>query len=303
MSVQTPPVAFSTAEPLCAPAAALRRRPARLALPVLVLLWPLPLFVAAAGRLVDGPAGAPLQIAQAGFPSASELLLQAPSTGDWRAFVALVVVGVATVATIVAAGLVGGAAAHASSVRESLALAARRWPGVAAVLFAQLVCLAMAATVVIAAAWLAGQVRFQLQTVVLLLGFGALGVVAIRASLWPGLVVGGGRRLLGSAASSWVLTRGSATRLVAAACGVAAVAAGLTAVLRWATTAVLTALADAGRIVASPVTIDLAALLWFPLGLLGAVAAWGYAATEFTAALERWSAASADAPRQPEAAG
>lgn len=289
VSVSPSPVAFSTLEPVRAPTAFARQHPMRFAAPVAVLLLPLPLLGAVAWSLATGPAGAPLQVALAGFPAPASLLLEPLDAADWRAFAALLVVGVAMVTTVAAAGLVGGAAARSREPRQSLEMAIRRWPSLALLLFAQILVLAVALASVMTIAWCAGQLRFQLQTVVLLVGCGALSVVAVRLSLWPAFVLDRGLSPFAAIRRSWTRSRGSATRLVAAAFGVLATAALIAVAAQKLTALVLTELADAGAIGLSPLTIDLWSLLPWPIVAITGAAVWGHAAPSLADALERWT--------------
>jgi hypothetical protein len=143
-----------------------------------------------------------------------------------------------------------------------------------------------AAAGVIAVAVLAGRVRFQLTTVVLVLGLGALAVVLVRLSLWPAVAAERGASPTAATAAAWRATRGSVIRLVLAA-GIVVVALAVpTYVVARLIALVLGALSDAEVLGLSPVAIGLWSLLLVPVALLVGTVVWGAGARAVALAVD-----------------
>lgn len=292
------PVVFGLTMPLLAGLSSLRRRPATTLLPVLLLLLPvLPVALAVAGVLRAGADVALTELIAGAPADARGAVIVRPDAYEVRLLVALAALLVVAVALVVAAGLVAGAAtAGAGGARDAVRRAWRAWPGIALVLVALALVTGVLAAGVVAVAVLAGGVRFQLTSVVLLAGLGTLGVVVLRLSLWPAVALLDGAGLRRALGSSWSATRGSVLRLVLAAV-VALLALAAPAGLVWlAVTAGLDALADAEVLDLSPVAIGLWALVATPVAVLAGTVVWGVGARAVLVALRE------DGPAQPPTA-
>lgn len=295
MSASSSPVAFSLVQPLRA-SFGLDGRPRVVLWTMLVLLWPLPFLVAGVGTLVAGAAGAPLQIALAGFPPASQVLVEPPTPDEWQAFGALVALTVTSAAVLLAAGAIATAVGRTEQRPAAmLRRATRCWPAIVAALAVQLFALCAALSVIAVIAALAGTVRFQLQTVVLVLGIGAASIVTVRTSLWPAVAVVDRVSPFAAMRRSWTTSEGSTIRLCAAVLALGC-AVGLPAlVLQWMIGWALAAAADAGALVLSPMAIDLWARTPWVVAGIAAVLLWGAEAPRLAEALARWPREDEDA--------
>ena len=286
------PVAFGLTTPLVVGTRRVARRPVRTLLPVLLLLLPLvPLAIA-----VDGVLGAGASVALteliAGAPSGAEgAVIVRPDAFGVRMLVALAALLVVGVALVAAAGLTAGAAAAgARGAGEAVRRASGAWPGIALATVGGALVAGLAAAVVVAVALLAGMLRFQLTSVVLVVGLGALAVVLLRLSLGPAVALDEDLSLRGALVRAWALTRGATIRLVLAAVVLLVALAVPTGLLWLAVTGVLDALADAETLELSPVAIGLWALVPVAVAVLVGVAAWGVAARAVAGALREHDA-------------
>ncbi|MEV4422202.1 hypothetical protein AB0L40_19835 [Patulibacter sp. NPDC049589] len=274
------PVAFGLTTPLIAGLGRLRRRPLVALLPTLVLLLPLlPVLVAIRGVLRAGADVALTELIAGAPKGAAGAVIVRPDAFGIRLLVALAGLLAIAVALVVVAGLVGGAAtAGATRPLEALRRAWRAWPVVALSTVLAALIVALAAGAIVAVAVLAGRVRFQLTTVILVVGLGGLAVVVMRLSLWPALALEEGVPLRRAVRRAWTTTRGSAVRLVLAAV-VVLVALGLPAWLLGRVVGfVLDRLADAEVLTLSPVAIGLWSLVLVPVAVVVGLVVWGVGA-------------------------
>ncbi|WP_026911265.1 hypothetical protein [Patulibacter minatonensis] len=287
-SSAAPSVAFGLTQPLLAGLHRIRRRPGAALLPTLVLLLPLvPVVLAIRGVL---RAGADVALTEliAGAPRGAEgAVIVRPDGFGVRLLVLLALLLVVGVAVIVAAGLVVGAATAGSrSAGEGLRRAWAAWPLVALWTVVIALAVAVVAGAVIAVAVLAGRVRFQLTSVVLVLGLGAIAVVLMRLSLWPALALERDVPLRAAVARSWRSTRGNAVRLVLAALVALAAVALPTYLVGLLIGFVLDRLADAEVLALSPVAIGLWSLVLVPVAVVVGAVVWGAGARAVALAVD-----------------
>ncbi|MDQ8045093.1 MAG: hypothetical protein AAGC46_11605 [Solirubrobacteraceae bacterium] len=298
MPASTPPVAFSLSAPLGQAVRAARRRPVATLGPVVALLLPLlPLAAGAQFVLENGGSGA-LQGLIAGAPAGRPgALILRPDTSGWLLLAALVALLTAMIAVIVAAGLTTGAGAAAALVGDrrreernprldlGLGRSLSVWPAMLVALTFQLLVVVVVGAVIVVAAVYAGRIRFQLTSVVELLGLGTLLMWLIRGSLWPATALTEDLPPAAALRRSWEISHGSVLRLLAAAL-TAALAIGVPAlVVRFIVKLVLTALAGQEVIGLSPLAIDLWALVPVPIAIFLISAVWGREAPLLTRAM------------------
>ena len=298
-----PLVAFSLSAPLAAAARTVFGAPRRAFVPALVLLLPLiPLLAGVAYVLREG-GSADLQGWIAGAPAGSpNVLIAEPGTDGQLRLAALGALLVGVLSTVVAAGLVSGAAARGERYlprpRPGIRRTVAEWPSLLVALTVQLLLVAVVVAGLVVLADLAGGVRFQFGTVVLVVGLLPLAIALVRASLWPALAVRDGAPAWRALRDSWRLLHGSVVRLCFAAAYAAICVVVPALVLRWLIDLGLTALADAGVIALSPIAIDLWALLPIPVGALVLVVLWGHEAPRLLDDAARFAA-----ERQPASGG
>lgn len=284
-------VAFSLLRPLLGGLGRLRRAPLATLVPVLVLLLPLvPLGFGIDLVLREGGSAA-LQGLIAGAPrGAPGVLIERPDGAGVVRLVALAVLLVVAVALAVAAGLVGAGSTAQDAARgrggagAALRAAWRVWPSIAAILVLQALLLAAAAGVVVLIAVAAGQVRFQLTPVALVVGMVALGFAACRLSLWPAIALDEDRGAVASLARAWRLTRGEPVRVVAALLGLLLAVAVPIALIAKLVSFVLWRLEESELLLLSPQAIELWSWALIPFGLVVAAALWGIGARELVRA-------------------
>lgn len=282
-----PAVAFGLTTPLVVGLGRVVRRPLRTLLPVLVLLVPLMPLAWAVAAVLRGGADVALTALLAGASAGDAgAVIVRPDGFGVRMLALLAVLLVVGGALVVVAGLVAGAAStRARSVGEAVRTALRAWPGQALLAVAGALVVSAFGSAVVAVALLAGQVRFQLTTVVLVAGLGAIVVALLRSSLAPALAHEEGRSPTVALRRARAVTRGELVRLVLAAL-VALVALALPTGVVWlVVTAVLDAFSDAETLELSPVAIGLWALAPVPAVVVVGVAAWGVGARALALAL------------------
>lgn len=281
------PAAAPALESLLAPSARawrdLRRSPAATLLPVLVLLLPLVPVACGIDWVLREGGNAALQGVLAGAPRDEPRVLIARPDGAGALRLALLVLLVAAGAAVVAAAaLVGaGPGARAASGRGPRAAVRRAWsdwPAIALVLVLQAWLLAGLVALLAVVAWGLGQVRFQLQGAVLVVGLVGLLGVAGRLSAWPAVALRRGGGPLAAARGAWRATAEEPVRAVATLLAGVAVVALPAAAASWVMSFVLWRLESAEWLALSPQAIQLWSLLpWLPASVVGLVL-WGRAA-------------------------
>lgn len=306
MSSPPPQVAFSLAAPLAQVVRETRRRPLATLVPVLVLLLPLvPLVLGIEYVLAEGGSSA-LQGLIGGAPEGRPgTLILRPDTRGWLLLAALGALLVAVVAVILASGLVAGAATAEeprARLRHTLPRALAVWPAMLVLIAVQLVVVGVLAAAVGLAAYYAGQeIQWQLPTPVSVVGLALLLILMVRLSLWPAAALAEGLGPFRAMRRSWVVTRGSVSRVLGAGLAALLLIFVPALILRAVVKFVLTALAWQEVIDLSPLAIDLWGFAPFPIAIFLLSAFWGREAPLLHAALRTWPPAPVDpdAPAEP----